>query len=131
MLMDSEKHLESPSALQYFIAEKNAVLIVSWVGEFAHGTAEVIDKCRDEVVKSGAKWVIFNLRDLKPSMDRITVPVFARLQKGIREKPAVLRLTSMHPDLRGFLQEQGVLRPEELSNNLAEALQGIAQMKAA
>ena len=131
LLMDSEKHLETSSNLQYFIAEKNAVLIVSWIGEFTHQTSSIIDKCREEIAKSGAKWVIFNLRDLKPDMDKITVPVFARLQKNIREKPAVLRLTSLHPNLRSFLQEQGVLRPDEVANNLAEVLQGIALTKAA
>ena len=62
-------------------------------------------------------------------MDRIVVPIFARLQKSIREKPAILKITSVHPQLRTFLQEMGILRTEELTNNLAEALQTISQTK--
>jgi anti-anti-sigma regulatory factor len=129
--METEKPLESPSSLQYFIAEKNAVMIISWIGEFSHETSGVIEKCREDVGNSTAKWVILNLRDLKPSMDKITVPIFARLQKTVREKPAILRLTSVHPELRGFLLQQGVLRPDELTNNLAEALRGITLAKTA
>jgi anti-anti-sigma regulatory factor len=129
MLMDSEKQLESTTSLQYFIAEKNAVMIVSWIGEFSYETSGIIEKCQEDLSKSSAKWVILNLRDLKPTMDKITVPIFARLEKAIREKPAVLRLTSVHPELKGFLLQQGVLRPEELTNNLAEALRSITQAK--
>ena len=127
--MDSEKQLESTTSLQYFIAEKNAVMIVSWIGEFSYETSGIIEKCREDLSKSPAKWIILNLRDLKPTMDKITVPIFARLEKSIREKPAVLRLTSVHPDLKNFLLQQGVLRPEELTNNLAEALRSITQAK--
>jgi anti-anti-sigma regulatory factor len=100
-------------------------MIVSWVGSFAHEAVEVIEKCRGEVSKSQAQWVIMNLRDLKPAMDRTAIPTFARLQKTVREKPAVLKLSSVHPELRSFLDSQGLLRMEELANNLTEALQMI------
>ncbi len=58
-------------------------------------------------------------------MDKILVPAFARLQKTIREKGAILRLSSIHPALRKFLNAQRLLREKELTNNLAEALQNL------
>jgi hypothetical protein len=87
LIMDSEKQLESSSSLQYFIAEKNAVMIVSWIGEFSHETSGIIERCREDLDKSTAKWVILNLRDLKPTMDKITVPIFGLFASTRRFTP--------------------------------------------
>jgi anti-anti-sigma regulatory factor len=113
------------NTLQYFIAEKNSVVILSWVGVLAHETIRSIEDCQAELLKINAKWVVMNCRDLKPQMDRSVVPVFARLNKAIRDIPATLRLTSIHPELRSYLEAQGLLRNDELALNLADALKGV------
>lgn len=119
------KHKQN--TLQYFIAEKSSVVVLSWVGALAHETIRTIEECQNEILNLKAKWVVMNCRDLKPQMDRSVVPIFARLNKTIRDMPATLRLTSLHPELRSYLEEQGILRNEELSLNLTEALKTIVR----
>jgi anti-anti-sigma regulatory factor len=114
--------------LQYFIAEKNSVLVLSWIGTFAHAAISIIEECQAEMNKTQAKCVIMNCRDLSPAMDRSAVPVLAKLQKTIREKPAVLRLSSVHPELLSFLEFQGLIRKEEVALNLTEAIQSLAKL---
>jgi anti-anti-sigma regulatory factor len=116
------QHPEASTSLQYFIAEKNSVIIVSWIGQFVHETIQTIEACQTDLLKAQAKWVIFNCRDLKPNMDRSAIPILAKLQKTIREKPAVLKMTSMHPELRSYLDSQGLIRPEEIALNLTDAI---------
>jgi anti-anti-sigma regulatory factor len=115
------------NTLQYFIAEKNSVVILSLVGVLAHETIRTIEDCQTELLKMKAKWVIMNCRDLQPQMDRSVVPIFARLNKNIRDMPATLKLTSLHPELRSYLEAQGLLRTEEVALNLHEALKGIVK----
>jgi anti-anti-sigma regulatory factor len=115
------------NTLQYFIAEKNSVVILSWVGVLAHETIRTVEECQTELLKIKAKWVVMNCRDLKPQMDRSVVPVFARLNKSIRDIPATLKMTSIHPELRSYLEEQGLLRTEELALNLTDALKGVTK----
>jgi anti-anti-sigma regulatory factor len=115
------------NTLQYFIAEKNSVVILSWVGTLAHETIRTIEECQSELLKIKAKWVVMNCRDLHPQMDKSVVPIFAKLSKTIREMPATLRLASIHPELRSYLESQGLLRNEELALNLTEALKFVVK----
>jgi anti-anti-sigma regulatory factor len=115
------------NTLQYFIAEKNSVVILSWVGVLAHENIRTIEECQSELLKTKAKWVVMNCRDLKPQMDRSVVPIFARLNKSIRDLPATLRLTSIHPELRSYLETQGLLRTDELALNLTDALKDLVK----
>jgi anti-anti-sigma regulatory factor len=115
------------NTLQYFIAEKNSVVILSWVGVLAHETIRTVEDCRNELLKIKAKWVVMNCRDLKPQMDKSVVPIFAKLNKTIRELPATLRLASIHPELRSYLESQGLLRNEEVVLNLADALKNVVK----
>jgi anti-anti-sigma regulatory factor len=51
---------------------------------------------------------------------------FVRLQKAIREMPAELRVCGLHPEFKKLLEEKGLLRHSELSNNLQDALKSQA-----
>lgn len=114
---------EEVPKLTYLIAEKKFVLVISFVGPLVRSNLSVFEECMREVEKRGASFIILNFRDVPSSVDRTVFPAVARLQKLIRLKPAALRMTALHPELRKVLDEQGLLRAAEVANNLGEALQ--------
>jgi anti-anti-sigma regulatory factor len=116
---------EAPPGLQYFIAEKNQVMIASYVGRLTHENREIFAKSQKDISESQAKYVILYFRDAGQELDKSLVPIFAQLQKIIRDKGIPFRLCSLHPELRRFLDSQGLLRPNEVTNNLVEALRSL------
>lgn len=118
-------------SLTYFLAEKNNILVVHLIGPLIHKNMHVLESCGKEIGSRKAKAVIVNFRDVAAGMDRSMVPVLAKIQKQIRVMPAALRMSSLHPDLNHFLEVQGLIRSEELANNLNEALRTIVLKVAA
>lgn len=120
--------IQQPGELSYFISEKaissqnSTLLLIALAGPINRSNASVLDRLIEEIDKKSAGWVVINMRDVGHSMERTQFSVFAKLQKTIREKPAELKLCSIHPDLKKTLQDAGLLRQNEISNNLPEAL---------
>jgi anti-anti-sigma regulatory factor len=114
--------------LSYFLSEKKGILIVSLIGPLNRSGREVLEACSKDILASGARWVILNFRDVGAEIETFLIPALAQLQKDIRKKPADLRIAGLHPGLRHTLEGRGVLRQQEISNNLAEALQAIAPL---
>ena len=54
-------------------------------------------------------------------MKQVTAPK----AKCMRDKPAMLRVSSLHTELFAALESQGLLRQDELANNLSEALRSL------
>jgi anti-anti-sigma regulatory factor len=90
--------------------------------------AATFDKLIEEVTQKSPSWVIINMRDLGRTIERTQFPAFARLQKVIREKPAELKLCSIHPDLKTTLQDAGLVRYNELADNLSDALASLTPL---
>ncbi|OFZ21757.1 MAG: hypothetical protein A2X94_15835 [Bdellovibrionales bacterium GWB1_55_8] len=114
-----------PGKLTYLLAEKKSILVVSFIGPLVRTNAHVLEKCIKEISKREATWVIVNFRDVPANLDRTVYPALARLQQVIRSKPAELKMTALHPELRKQLDQQGLLRPKEVVDNLAIALQAV------
>lgn len=112
--------------LTYFLSEKKNILVVTFVGPLVRGSAHILEKCIQELSKREATWVILNLRDVPGTVDRSVFPAFARLQKNVRDRKACLRMSALHPSLRLALDEQGLVRADETSDSLAEALSSLA-----
>jgi anti-anti-sigma factor len=111
--------------LQYFLSEKKGIAVVSFAGKLSRENEPVLQQCAAELIEKRPKFVILYLRDLGSRMDIAALPAFARLQKAVRELPAEMKVCSPHPELRALLEEKGLLRPNELCNNLVEALQAL------
>ena len=114
--------------LQFFVAEKNSIVVVSISGTLSRSGEAVLDKCREEVVNRHPKHVILYFKDLGNRADLSAFPALARLQKAIRDLPASLRLCGLHPELRKFLEQKGLLRLSELSPGLPEALKALSDL---
>ena len=124
--------IQQPSQFSYFISEKDLssqngiLLVIALMGPISRSNAPIFEKFLDELSQKQAHWVIINLRDVEKDVERPMFPVFARLQKLIRDKPAELKLCGVHPELRVVLEQAGILRATEVVNNLAMALQTLS-----
>jgi anti-anti-sigma factor len=128
--------IQQSGQLTYFLSEKEVpsqkakILLISLAGPLNRNTSETFDKLIEEVAQKSAGWVVVNMRDVAQPIERTQFPAFARLQKIIREKPAELKICSIHPELRKTLQDAGLLRFKELANNLSEALESLSPLPA-
>lgn len=113
--------------LSYFLAEQRSIVIVTLLGPLSRMGAPVLEKCLQELLPKSCTWVIINFRDVPPEIEATILPTLARFLKDLRTHGASLRLSSMHPALRERLGERGILREDELVNNLQEALKSLAQ----
>jgi len=113
------------SDLSYLISHKNLIVVVTFIGAFVREKqAATFDRCLAEILEKNPQWVVFYFRDMGNKMDAGFYPAFVKLQKAIRDKPAELRLCSLHPELRETLLEKAIVRKNELSPNLREAFIG-------
>ncbi len=114
-----------PPKLDYFISIKQDFLVVSFIGSMNKNTAAVIEKCREEVIASPARFVVLNFHDVI-QLEPGAVPSIVRLELAVREKPGELQLCFLHPHFLKFLHDSGAIRPSEVSDNLLNALQSFS-----
>lgn len=124
--------METPDAnprFQYFISEKAGIAIVTWLGLLNTESIPELERCATAILETKAKIVILHLREVGPKIDRTVLRPFTQLQKQVREMPAKLMVVGIHPRLSSELSSHGVLRPEEVGQNLQAALKKIVQGK--
>src|SRR4051812_12651649 len=108
----------SPEALQYFLSVKGPVAVVSFAGRLTREAEGVLAQCGNELLAKQPKHVILYLRDIGNRIELAALPAFARMQKQIREMPSDLKLCSLHPEVKRLLEDKGLLRLNEITNNL-------------
>lgn len=114
------------SPLNFFISEQKHIVIATLVGALDRKCASTLEECGQEIRRRNPRWVILNFRDVTKEFDPSLVPFLARIQKETRALPSELRLAALHPELRKVLVGHGILRQEELCDNLAQALQSLS-----
>lgn len=127
------------SRLMFFISEthrfdqKQSVAVVGLVGSIVERNARSLQHCVEAIAGLSCQAVILNFRDVIPEADGSTAEWVRRMTLAARVHRVTLRLASLHPELRIFLEGKEVLRPEEVVNNLAHGLEALAaiQKKAA
>ncbi len=117
--------------LNYFISEKSRIVVVSFVGPLVRDSALVLQECQAQILERNPSLVILYFRDVPDRVDQTVFPAIARIQKAIRDKNIQLKLCSLHPHLRTTFNDFGIIRPNELADNLAQALEGVAALRAA
>ena len=111
----------------YFLNERRALLVVSWVGELEANDSEAIEKCSQEVKKSPCKYVIVNLQGVT-GYDPVLAGPIVKFQDAIRNKPSFLVLTELSKDLREKLATKGLIREGDIMNTIKDALQLVLTM---
>lgn len=115
-----------PSHLAYSISEKNEYLVVSFEGSMTRLTAEVLERCVEDVIKRSAKRVVLNFQAIQ-QIGPGAVPALVRIQKCIRDRRGGgVRLCSMRNEVRKFLVDAGAARIQETRATLMEALGDLA-----
>ena len=124
--------MKAGSELIYFISETHyfskdySILNITLVGSLKKRNIDTFRSCVEQVSQSGAKCVIFNFRDVVPETTDLEDEVFALVKQlfmTIRERPALLRVSGVHPNLRPVFLAKSLVSAEEIVNNLADALQ--------
>jgi anti-anti-sigma regulatory factor len=117
--------LENDTKLDYFVSEKSGFLVLSFLGAITKSTLVVFEKAQLDVRKSEATNIVLNFHDIT-KLDVSGIPGLVKLQKMIRERPAELRICFLRPDFKKMLLEGGAVRPNELNNNLLDALKSFS-----
>ena len=108
--------------LQYFVAEKPPVLIVTFVGDMVFSTTTILSKCRTDIgALADFKFVILNFRDVE-MVSGDAISVLTQMQIDVRSRGCELRLVSLKPDIKQKLLNMGTIRKPELANNMRDAL---------
>lgn len=111
---------------EYFMSEKDGIVVATLVGDLTPGVVPLLEQCRLELEsKKDLKLVVLYFRDVNVIESEV-IHAFTHLQKSARSK-AVLRLSSIKPHIRENLLRMGIVRKQELADNLQEALSSAAR----
>src|SRR4051812_38849695 len=113
--------LTPSNALSYRISKTDNILVISLMGELTRSDQRTVRKIINEVHNAQATAVVLNLLEVQ-NIEQIQLPDFAKLQAAVRRKQARLRLCALKPSLEIFLTEMGLLRSEEVFDDLKAAL---------
>lgn len=114
---------------EFFISEKNAFLVVSFIGSLDTKAMDKLSALQSEILsKPQARNIILNFRDAT-NISGDAIQFLTYLQRDIRVKPAELRICGLNPFFKEKLGKLGILRASELVDNLNIAIQSLAQKK--
>ena len=125
------EHQHLGNRLTYFVTEKSGILIVSFRGNWTREGLPVIEYLITDLEIRTPKWVIVDFKEDMETMESALFPHFTRMQKLIRDKGALLKISGLNHFLKKTLTEHGLIRPEETAHDLAEALQLLNGQQAA
>lgn len=111
--------------LQYTLAQKGALTIASFNGSIIRKNLEVLEKCKQELLKQQSKFIILSFQNVD-DLDLFSVPALAQFQKAMRDKPAVLRICLIRHDFRELLEGRGAMKKSEIANELTDAIRSLA-----
>lgn len=127
-LLEEEGILDSPQdRLEFFIAQKNDVAVVTLVGPVNRDNMAKLEECCLKVMEIGAALLIFNLRDIRDVKEPFVRP-FAQMLASARKKGDV-KISGLSPQHKEVLANFGLLRQTELANNLNDAVQRYFQLR--
>jgi anti-anti-sigma factor len=105
----------------FYLSEKQQFLVVTFSGALIKATLPEFQKCEKQILESQAKYIVLNFQELQ-QMDLTAIRPLAQLQKQIREKPAQLKICAIQKKFCDLLTEAAAVRPQELCQDLAQAL---------
>ncbi len=123
------------SNLVYFFSETHyfakdfSILNVTLVGPLISKNLGIFETCVQEIIKLSSKCIIFNFRDVPPELDPNFLPIIESLMGHVRERPVQIRFSGLHPDIRRNFLEKKLVQEEEMTNNLADALNSIPTLE--
>lgn len=113
------------STLEYYIASKGQLIIITFVGSFKN-CQEVVEQCSKEITEHscGVHNCIIYARDIS-EVHANSYRDLVQLQNTLRSYFNVIKVCSLHPSIKNILLAAGVVRMEELTNNLKDTVMDI------
>lgn len=105
--------------LEYFFAEKDNFVLVLFVGAINEENLPTLAKFEKELMEKNARCCAFYFRDVI-EMHMGTTPALIRLQENARAKFGKILLSSLKPSFKDILLQRGIIRRNELTDNLLE-----------
>lgn len=118
---------------QYFLSDKKPILIVTMVGRMNFMAVQTLLKCKAEInrlsQKENARFVVFYCRDVE-LITGDAISVLTQMQAEIRARDCSLNICSLRPEIRERLVNMGVVRRNELTDNMRDALMAFVPLSA-
>lgn len=114
--------------LEYFISEKNGIVVVSLLGILTVETVTSLEKVFEEVQSRHPRLAIINCHDLL-DMDARSINAVANLNECIRSIPATVSYCFVHPTVRKLLLDAGTLQEDDIKSNFIEAVDAISDQE--
>lgn len=111
----------------FFIAHRDAVVIVSLLGVVPPADHEDFERFKKAVLQANGRFVIFNLRDVE-SIDPKAYAGLAKVVSKCHPQALAIRFAGVKPSDRGELVKRGVASREEVVDNLVVALQSLQDL---
>ena len=103
------------SELEYKIAVKGDILIVSFRGVFIKEHLGTLEACHKEVLENKKAKVILILKDVS-EIDQSVIRQFSLFQQDIRKNHVSLAIVGLSKIIKQYLLDKGILRLNELKN---------------
>lgn len=114
---------------KYSIAQQKEIFVVSFVGILNGRAAKKIEECLGRLQESQCRLLVINFREathIEPTAYRHLV----QLQHSIRKNEgSILRLCGFNPTCKSLLTDNGIIRGNELSDNIRAALSELTKMR--
>ena len=111
---------------QYFLSEKEGLLVVSLKGSLDDHQKPLVEKCLNEAVSkapAGAILLMEGIADFPADGFRC----FSLLLRGLKAKCKVVRVTGLKEKARKTLVDKGLLSASEFRETLADAAKEVAE----
>lgn len=113
---------------KYLLAEQKEFCLISFVGPMDNHASDALEECLQKIKASECKYFIFNFRDVT-SIHSTVHRQLVQIQHTIRkEKKSILRMCGMHPQWRPGLTTDGIIRAEEMLDNIRLALTELGKL---
>lgn len=121
---------KTPIPLRCFLAEKDDVLIASFIGPITRASFHLLESAVRDILGNNARSVVLSFHDV-PYCDRSVSAPAGRLAEELRRRGRDVRFCFLQPSLRILFTEERVAQAGEIANNLADALSGLPLSEAA
>lgn len=116
--------------LEFYIASKAPVKIITLVGTWNASASIAIDNCINEIEKNGdGEFLVIYVRDLQDILQEAYKDLIQFQVKMRANFSGGIKICSLLPSLKNTLLSSGVVRPNELTNNLKDTLTQIISSK--
>ena len=111
---------ETAPPFEFFISQRGEIAVICFIGVANRNTIELFEACIQQAEGITARHTIFNFRDLRDLREPFFRPLAKMMADARRRGP--VRLAGLNPQHKETLAVTGILRSQEISNNLNDAI---------